>query len=76
MRKKCGKDKAKDMRDDLRIVAYASIGFVKHIGTLNRKTMASQDAVEIYSRINSDMKLAMPVFIKTKEALLAFISSL
>jgi hypothetical protein len=73
---KCGKDKAKEMADDLRIVASASIGSVRHIGTFNRKTMASHDAIEIYSKINSDMKLPVPAFIKTKEALLSFISSL
>ncbi len=71
-----GKDKAKKMTDDLRIVASASIGTVRYIGTFNRKTMASQEVIDIYSRINSGMKLSTPAFIQTKEDLLAFIFSL
>ncbi len=70
-----GKDKAKDMEDDLRIVACASIAGLKFIGTFNRKTMANNEIIEIYNIINKENKFKTPEFVKSKEGLLALLSS-
>ncbi|MBI4162164.1 MAG: hypothetical protein HY513_00645 [Candidatus Aenigmarchaeota archaeon] len=75
VKEKFGKDKAKEMEDDLRIVASASIAGLKLIGTFNRKTMASDDIVEIYRNVNNSSKLKTPEFIKSKERLLEFFAS-
>jgi len=75
VRKKFGKDKAKKMKDDFRIVASASIGGIKDIATFNRKTMANEEIVQIYKEINSKERLKTPEFIKSKDDLFRFLSS-
>lgn len=69
VKEKLGKDKAKEMRDDFRIVASASIASLKYIATFNRRTMANDVIVPIYNLINHTNKLGTPSFIKTREAL-------
>ena len=75
VREKFGKDKAKDMKDDLRIVACASVAGLKFIGTFNRKTMANEEIIEIYNAVNKENKLKTPEFIKSREKLIALLSS-
>ena len=75
VREKFGKDKAKDMKDDLRIVACASIAGLKLIGTFNRKTMANEEIIEIYNTINKLNNLKTPEFVKSRESLVAILSS-
>ncbi len=75
VREQFGKDKAKDMKDDLRIVACASVAGLKFIGTFNRKTMASEDIIEIYNSVNKLNKLKTPEFIKSRGTLISLLSS-
>lgn len=66
---------AKEMADDFQIVASASIASLKFIATFNRRTMANEEIIPIYNKVNSANKLRTPSFIKTKEALFKFLSS-
>ncbi len=73
---KFGKKKAKDMIEDFRIVSAASAAAIPAIATFNRKTMADDDIIDVYRKINEKYKLKTPVFIKTKPELIKFLSSL
>jgi len=73
---KLGRQKAKKMENDIRIVSSAAIAGLSKIITINRKTMAADKIVEIYELVNSSKKLKTPEFIKTKEELLKFALSL
>ena len=75
VRKELSKDKAKRMKDDFRIVASASVGGIKGIATLNRKTMANDKIVRVYNKINSKEGLKTPQFIKSKEDIFRFLPS-
>lgn len=57
------------MKADLAIVAYASIGNVEVVLTLNRKTMASDYAKIVYLLVNSKKKVTTPHFITEKDAI-------
>ena len=72
---KFGKNKSIEMKDDLRIVASASIAGLKYIATFNRKTMANEEIVDIYNKMNNKNKLRTPIFINTKKALFALLPS-
>ena len=72
---KFGKNKSIEMKDDLRIVASASIAGLKYIATFNRKTMANEEIIEIYNKMNNANKLRTPIFINTKKALFDLLSS-
>ena len=69
-----GRQKARKMENDLRIVSSAVLAGLNKIITINRKTMANERLVEIYKTINSSRKLKTPEFLKTKEELLKFAS--
>ena len=63
------KDQHKQMNNDLRIVASASVASVKSILSLNRKTMASSQMIEVYNKINKINGYKTPTFITTIEGL-------
>ncbi len=63
------RDKHKDIENDFLIVASASVGSVKTILSLNRKTMASEEMKKVYSIVNSRNKYVTPVFLTTREEL-------
>ena len=63
------KDKHRDIENDFLIVASASVGSVKTILSLNRKTMASEEMKKIYNIVNSRNKYITPVFLTTREEL-------
>jgi len=73
---KLGKEKARKMENDLRIVSSASIAGLNKVITINRKTMASDRIIEIYKSVNSSRKIKTPEFLRTKEELLKFASLL
>lgn len=76
VRARFGKGKTSEMEDDFRIVASASIAALKVVATFNRKTMANEEIIQLYEKINKTNDLKTPKFIKTKEGLFAFLSSL
>lgn len=73
---KFGKGKAKDMIEDFRIVSAASAAAIPVIATFNRKTMANEDVIGVYRKINEKYRLKTPKFITTKAELIRFLSSL
>ena len=70
------KDQKKWITNDLLIVASASVAGVNHILSLNRKTMAAYQMVEIYTKINKLNGYKTPAFITTIEGLVQFLQSL
>jgi len=73
---KIGKDKTYKMKNDFRIVASATVAGLKKILTLNRKTMAKPEIMQIYIKVNKNNKFKTPEFIRTKEDILKFASSI
>jgi len=69
-----GKNKAKDMVEDFRIVSAASAAAIAAVATFNRKTMANEEIIEIYKTVNEKHKLKTPRFIRTKAELISFLS--
>ena len=71
-----GKRKAKDMVEDFRIVSASSAAAITAVATFNRKTMANEDIISIYRKINKNYRLKTPRFITTRPELIKFLSSL
>ena len=76
VRNNFGKRKARYMIEDFRIVAASSAAALEAIATFNRKTMANEDIIKIYRKVNEKYTLKTPRFIKTKSGLIEFLSSL
>lgn len=63
------KEKQKDIGNDFLIVASASVGGVKTILSLNRKTMASEEMRKVYGTVNTRNNYITPAFLTTREEL-------
>ncbi|MBI4174631.1 MAG: hypothetical protein HY517_03225 [Candidatus Aenigmarchaeota archaeon] len=76
VKQKYGRSKAEGMIEDFRIVSAASAAALEAVATFNRKTMGNEEIIVIYRSINEKHKLKTPRFIRTKDALVSFLSGL
>lgn len=65
-----------NIENDFLIVASASVAGVKNILSLNRKTMASAQMVDVYNAVNEKHNYKTPRFLTTKEELIIFLKAL
>ena len=70
------KKEHKNMENDFLIVASASVGGVRHVVSLNRKTMTSSKAINAYKKVNQKNAVKIPTFIKSLEELERFVYSI